>query len=299
MEDMLTARLNAPLPRDAVKTRKQGGSSLAYVEGWWIIQQANVFFGYDGWESRVIELREADLSNYEKNGREMFRCSYTCLMEVSMKGVTHQDVGVGTGFAGAPGDAIEGAAKEAVTDALKRCARYWGNQFGLSLYDDEKKGVETASDARARIAKEKEPSAAPKVEPTTVEEVAAEATAKAAEPPKTVDYYDFLRMCKAEKERVGDAMYYHTINANKVPKANAVGKKDYDKMRSIIDQLREMPALYSEEGWNMEVGRLVLEHPFVESIVKGNVPDTIERRQELHKRITATINQHLDNNIGV
>lgn len=35
-------------------------------------------------------------------------------------------------------DAHEGAAKEAVTDAIKRAMRSYGNQFGNSLYDKSK-----------------------------------------------------------------------------------------------------------------------------------------------------------------
>jgi DNA repair and recombination protein RAD52 len=43
--------------------------------------------------------------------------------------------GFGTGVSKTLADSHENAGKEAVTDALKRAMRSFGNQFGLSLYD--------------------------------------------------------------------------------------------------------------------------------------------------------------------
>ena len=52
--------------------------------------------------------------------------------------ISRQDVGFGTGVARNLDDAHENSAKEAVTDALKRSLRSFGNQFGNSLYDKSK-----------------------------------------------------------------------------------------------------------------------------------------------------------------
>ena len=52
--------------------------------------------------------------------------------------ISRQDVGFGTGVARSLADAHENSAKEAVTDALKRSLRSFGNQFGNSLYDKSK-----------------------------------------------------------------------------------------------------------------------------------------------------------------
>ena len=49
--------------------------------------------------------------------------------------MSREDVGFGTGIAKTLADAHEGGAKEAVTDAIKRTLRSFGNQFGNSLYD--------------------------------------------------------------------------------------------------------------------------------------------------------------------
>ena len=51
------------------------------------------------------------------------------------KHVSREDVGFGNGIAKTLADAHESAAKEAVTDSIKRTLRSFGNQFGNSLYD--------------------------------------------------------------------------------------------------------------------------------------------------------------------
>jgi len=51
------------------------------------------------------------------------------------KSISREDVGFGTGISKTLADAHEGGAKEAVTDAIKRTLRSFGNQFGNSLYD--------------------------------------------------------------------------------------------------------------------------------------------------------------------
>lgn len=53
--------------------------------------------------------------------------------------IAREDVGFGTGIDKTLAQAHEGAAKEAVTDALKRAMRSFGNQFGNSLYDKSRK----------------------------------------------------------------------------------------------------------------------------------------------------------------
>lgn len=57
--------------------------------------------------------------------------------------ISRQDVGFGTGVARNLADAHENSAKEAVTDALKRSLRSFGNQFGNSLYDKSKNSSST------------------------------------------------------------------------------------------------------------------------------------------------------------
>ena len=150
MEPTQVALLDEKLDRTAISSRKQGNMELHYIEGWYAIQQANRIFGYDGWTTEIKNLTSNDPEEYEKNGKVMYRVYATCIMRLTALGTVHEDVGYGSGFGQAPGDCIEGAVKEAATDAQKRCLRHWGNQFGLALYDKEKKGVKSREEQAAQ-----------------------------------------------------------------------------------------------------------------------------------------------------
>jgi DNA repair and recombination protein RAD52 len=122
---------------------------LHYIEGWYAIENANRIFGYDGWSTEIKNLTTNDPEEYDKNGTVMYRVYATCIVRLTALGTVHEDVGYGSGFAQTPGDCIESAVKEATTDAQKRCLRHWGNQFGLALYDKEKKGVKSREEQAA------------------------------------------------------------------------------------------------------------------------------------------------------
>tara|TARA_R100001198_G_scaffold85290_1_gene59527 strand:+ start:307 stop:1197 length:891 start_codon:yes stop_codon:yes gene_type:complete len=247
IQDKIKEMLDAPLPRSAIHTRKQAGTTLAYVEGWWIIQKANEIFGYDGWETELVNLKQVDLSSYEKNGREMWRCTYTCEMSMEVhKSTVHQDVGVGTGFSSQAGDAIEGACKEAVTDALKRCARHWGNQFGLALYDKKKEGVEEKSTTPSKAPK----TASPEI--TSGSEGGLDSQTA------------FLQKCKEERERIGVFLYQKSLDSADQKSAKSLPESDRDE---FIEHLERYPDLHSQEGTDLEIGRLVIEDFTVQEIV--------------------------------
>ena len=145
--------LNEPILREDVKTREgTGKTQLSYLASFHVIAEANRIFGFDGWDSEILSLQQADKTEYEKPAynagdkpKQMVSISYLCKLRVTIKAgdttVVREDVGFGNGVAGATaygiGSCIELASKEAVTDALKRCMRYYGDKFGLSLYDKE------------------------------------------------------------------------------------------------------------------------------------------------------------------
>lgn len=119
-----------------------------YIEGWHAIAEANAIFGFGGWSYRIDDLDEAmrELVWLETNKGEKYqqwRVAHVCRITVTVGDVTRQDVGTGQGQAkpNALGDAIDSSAKEAVTDALKRALRSFGNRFGLALYDKTKANV--------------------------------------------------------------------------------------------------------------------------------------------------------------
>ena len=137
-----TKALQAPLdPAHVKKPTGNFGPKGDYIEGWHCINELNRVFGFDGW-SYTIELSlDALEKGKDSKGNEQWQAAYTCICTLTATGVTRQDVGFGSGFAKQVGDAIEGATKEAVTDALKRAARTFGNIFGLALYDKSRANV--------------------------------------------------------------------------------------------------------------------------------------------------------------
>ena len=131
--------LQAPLdPAHVKKPSGNFGPKGDYIEGWHCINELNRVFGFDGW-TYTIDLRRDALDRVE--GKDQWAAAYTCVCTLEAAGVTRQDVGFGSGFAKGIGDAIEGATKEAATDALKRAARTFGNIFGLALYDKTRSNV--------------------------------------------------------------------------------------------------------------------------------------------------------------
>ena len=121
-----------------IKTREQGNISLSYIEGFDVIDTANLIFGYGNWSYLISSLTQV---SQEQNHNQNFVVCYKAIVKLIIKDENHnkstsrQDVGFGTGVSKTLADSHENAGKEAVTDALKRAMRSFGNQFGNSLYD--------------------------------------------------------------------------------------------------------------------------------------------------------------------
>lgn len=140
-----TAMLNAPLdPKHVKKPSGSFGPKGDYLEGWHVINELNRVFGFDGWSYTIDLRRDALTEGKDSRDNPQWQAAYTCVCTLTVGAVTRQDVGFGSGFAKMVGDAIEGATKEAATDALKRCARTFGNVFGLALYDKSRENVRAA-----------------------------------------------------------------------------------------------------------------------------------------------------------
>lgn len=155
----ITPKLQAKLDPDAVKKPTgQFGPKGDYIEGWHAINEANRIFGFGGWSYTIDLTRDALTEGKDSKGNPQWQAAYTCICTLRVGDVTRQDVGFGSGFAKMIGDAVEGATKEAVTDALKRALRTFGNPFGLALYDKSRENVgydaPVASEAEIATAKE-------------------------------------------------------------------------------------------------------------------------------------------------
>jgi len=129
------------LDSSRIKSRSKGNVSLSYLEGFDVIETANKIFGYGNWDYNITSLTQV---SQELNHNQNNIICYKAVVNVTVhdlthsKSVTREDVGFGTGIAKTLADAHEGGAKEAVTDAIKRTLRSFGNQFGNSLYDKSK-----------------------------------------------------------------------------------------------------------------------------------------------------------------
>lgn len=143
--------LQAPLNGGKVKTRKQAGRELSYIEGWWAISEANRIFGFDGWTRETIDLkcvadspRKVGKGTYERDG---WGVTYIARVRVMVGDIIREGCGTGHGIDADQGQAHESALKEAETDAMKRALMTFGNPFGLALYDKEQNNVSHGDEA--------------------------------------------------------------------------------------------------------------------------------------------------------
>ena len=141
------AALSAPLDRAKVQTRSQAGRSLAYLEGWQAIAEANRIFGFDGWQRETISVqcvseRERTLGSRNRAG---WGVTYTARVRIRVGDVIREGSGAGHGIDADLGQAHESALKEAETDAMKRALMTFGNPFGLALYDKQQREVTSSA----------------------------------------------------------------------------------------------------------------------------------------------------------
>lgn len=142
-DDSQIAELSAPLSREHVKSREQGGRKLSYIEGWVVIKEANRIFGFDGWARETIEFRcvserEREIGQSKAPG---WGVTYIAKVRITVGDIIREGCGTGHGIDRDLGQAHESALKEAETDAMKRSFMTFGNPFGLALYDKEQAEV--------------------------------------------------------------------------------------------------------------------------------------------------------------
>jgi len=126
-----------------IKPAKSFGPKGDYIEGWHAMAEANRIFGFDGWSYTITECTcvAQNPRPIGQNAKPGFGVTYTAKVSVIAGEVTREDFGAGHGYDVDLGLAHESAIKEAVTDALKRALRSFGNVFGLALYDKTRANV--------------------------------------------------------------------------------------------------------------------------------------------------------------
>ncbi len=135
----VTEALAQPLDPELVSQRKgRGGRKFDYIEGHTAIDQANRIFGFGGWGYELVgdvTLRLIEQTD-QRTGEVTSTAAYAAVVRVTVPGApSRTDVG----FQPVSDESSEGhetAFKGAVTDALKRALRSFGDRFGNGLYGD-------------------------------------------------------------------------------------------------------------------------------------------------------------------
>jgi hypothetical protein len=142
----LCEKLDEKIPREAVKSRSQGGASLDYVDTYYVIDRLNKVFGNLTWS---METKEMTL--LEGTQKPSYRAKVQLIVRLPDGGICVKE---GTGYGSDKGalNPHEMACKEAESDALKRAAMKFGQSLGLALYDKTQENVEDAPAKPARRA---------------------------------------------------------------------------------------------------------------------------------------------------
>lgn len=139
--DKQAKALRSKLAHHHVKTRSSNGGTIAYVEGWHVISEANRIFGFDCWDRSTLSPK--CISTTLQQGQTI--CFYSTRVRITVRAgdgiIIREGIGTGTGRSPSPEAAHEIALKSAETDATKRALATFGNPFGLALYNKEQSGV--------------------------------------------------------------------------------------------------------------------------------------------------------------
>src|SRR6266851_93244 len=133
----LTA-LQRNLDSRQVRTREANGRELSYLEGWYVISEANRIFGFDGWSRETLESRCV----LTRENRGIFIAIYVARVRITVHAagasIVREGHGTGEGRGPSPGEVHDIALKSAETDATKRALATFGKPFGLELYRKDK-----------------------------------------------------------------------------------------------------------------------------------------------------------------
>jgi len=135
LEEDITRELEKPLEPGRIKTKQvPNRPDVSYLESYDIIDTANRIFGYGQWGTSI---KQVDIE--ETGGKTI--CVATIRLDVQGC-LPREDVGAVVAIQSSDKalrpEALETAIKGAVSDAMKRAFRHFGNQFGNSLYGKDK-----------------------------------------------------------------------------------------------------------------------------------------------------------------
>lgn len=127
---------------------KKDPRGFSHVEAFDVIAHLTRVFGFEGWDKDVKSLScifddHVEWTTRGGEKKQGWDVAYACVVRLIVKTVdgrelTHsEDAATGSAtHQPTHADAHDLAIKDAVSSALKRCAKDLGDQFGLSLYAD-------------------------------------------------------------------------------------------------------------------------------------------------------------------
>jgi recombination DNA repair RAD52 pathway protein len=99
--------LEAKLDAKHVRTRRAHDTTLAYVEGWHVIAEANRIFGYDAWDRHTLSTRCV----WSAAANQRYAAAYTAKVRIGVRAgsltITREGCGSGEAKALSPGEAHE------------------------------------------------------------------------------------------------------------------------------------------------------------------------------------------------
>jgi hypothetical protein len=129
----MKALQRGPDPRH-IRTREANGRELTYLEGWYVITEANRIFGFDGWSRETTDSKCV----LARENKGTFLAVYIARVRLTVQAhgatVVREGHGTGEGRGTSPGEVHDIAIKAAETDATKRALATFGRPFGLELY---------------------------------------------------------------------------------------------------------------------------------------------------------------------
>jgi DNA repair and recombination protein RAD52 len=162
--------LNAKLDPADVKTRSGAGGKVPYVEAWDVLDKANIIFGHGNWdrETKLAEVHPPvpftpSPTRENPHPKDQVVACYRAKVRITVWDEAHQrrtireGCGASRAFAMTVGEAVENALKAAETDATKRALASFGWQFGLALYDKERRNVGVDAPAERQLTRERDP----------------------------------------------------------------------------------------------------------------------------------------------
>jgi len=134
-----------------VRTREAHGREFSYLEGWYVLSEANRIFGFDGWSRETLETRCV----LARESRGSFFAVYVARVRITVNAhgttVIREGHGSGEGRGTSPGETHDIAVKAAETDATKRALATFGKPFGLELYRHGKRSKEHYRDGSGAL----------------------------------------------------------------------------------------------------------------------------------------------------